>query len=145
MMKQGLLAIAGLAAVGLAGCETGPKAPTDRGVCYQVTIKGEEPPKFNKVDENVDIIENCVGRLEALRVRFLRMGGSRSELVGAYQGKFIFIDRAGVKYGDSLTSGRFFAFTRGPDGTLVIPGAIYAGPATGQTDSASDAAQPEQK
>jgi len=145
MLKHGILFAAAAAGLALAGCETGPKAPTDRGVCYQVTLKADEPPKFNKVDDNVDIIENCVGRLEALRVRFLRMGGSRSELVGSYQGKFIFIDRAGVKYGDSLTSGRFFAFTRGPDGTLVIPGAIYAGPAAGQTDSASDAAPAEQK
>lgn len=141
MLKQVILIAAAGSALGLSACSNGVKAPTDRGVCYQVTVKQDQPPKFNKVDDNVDIIENCVGRLEALRVKFLRMGSGRTELVGSYQGKFIFIDRAGVKYGDSLTSGRFFAFTRGPDGTLVIPGAIYAPPAQGQTDSP----QPEQK
>lgn len=141
MLKPVMLIAAAGAALGLSACSNSARAPTDRGVCYQVTVKQDEPARFNKVDDNVDIIENCVGRLEALRVKFLTMGGSRRELIGSYQGKYIFIDRAGVKYSDSLTGGRFFAFTRGPDGTLVIPGAIYAPPAGAQTDSA----QPEQK
>lgn len=127
MLKPALILAAAASALTIAACNTSPRPPDDKGVCYQVTLVKDGPPKFNKVDDNVDIIENCVGRLEALRVKFLRMGGSRQELIGAYQGKFIFIDRAGVAFSDSLTGGRFFAFTRAPGGMLVIPGAVYAG------------------
>ena len=59
-----------------------------------------------------------------MRLRFLRMGGSNQEIAGAYQGRFIFIDREGVKIGKSLTGSRFFSMARTGDGRLAIPGAI---------------------
>ena len=46
------------------------------------------------------------------------------EVAGAYQGRFIFVDREGVKFGKSLTGSRFFAMARTGDGRLAIPGAI---------------------
>jgi hypothetical protein len=62
-----------------------------------------------------------------MRLRFLMLGGSKSEITGAYQGQYIFIDRGGVKFGKSLTGARFFALTRTGDGRLAIPGAIQRG------------------
>ena len=46
------------------------------------------------------------------------------ELIGAYQGQYIFIDRGGVSFARTLEGGRFFALARTGDGRLAIPGAI---------------------
>lgn len=69
-------------------------------------------------------IEFCAARLEEMRLRFLSLGGNRREVIGAYQGQFIFIDRAGVSFGKTLEGSRFMALARTGDGRLAIPGAI---------------------
>lgn len=122
------LAILG-AASALAACQQTVKAPDDPGVCYQVTVRSDTDVKFNKLAEDQPSMEACIARLEELRLKFLRMGGSRRELTGAFQGKFLFIDAAGVTVADSLTSGRFFAFTRAADGTLALPNVVNQPPA----------------
>ena len=58
------------------------------------------------------------------QVLLLGMGGSNRDIIGSYQGQFIFIDATGVKVGKSLTGGRFFFLARTGDGRLAIPGAI---------------------
>jgi hypothetical protein len=117
----------GALALGLAACNGDQvKAPFDEGVCYYV-VPGEtegEAAKFNVVARDQPQIEFCAARLEEMRVRFLRLGGSNREIIGAYQGKFIFIDRRGVQFGKSLTGGRYFALARTGDGRLAMPGAI---------------------
>ena len=113
----------------LAACDNSPKAPTDAGVCYQVATKKDGEIRFNKLAENQPSIEACIARLEELRVRFLGMGGSRREITGSYQGKFIFIDGSGVALADSMKSGRFYAFTRGPGGVLALPNVVNRPPA----------------
>jgi hypothetical protein len=130
--------VAALATVGLAGCTSQTKAPTDTGVCYSVTLpeegeKGE--PQFNVVARDQPQIEYCAAQLEQMRVRFLRLGGSRRDVIGAYQGQFIFIDRAGVYFGRSLEGTRFFALARTGDGRLAVPGAIER-PAEPETPAA---------
>ncbi len=111
--------------LGLSACESAVKAPYDRGVCYSVTFpKGDGKPAFNKLAENQPQIEFCAARLEEMRVRFLRMGGSQREITGSYQGQYIFIDRAGVSFGKTLDGNRFMALARTGDGRLAIPGAI---------------------
>jgi hypothetical protein len=114
-----------IVASALAGCSGGVKAPYDEGVCYAVEIP-EDGGKatFNKVAENQPQIEACAARLEEMRVRFLRLGGNRREVVGAYQGQFIFIDRAGVWFSKTLDGNRFMALARTGDGRLAVPGAI---------------------
>lgn len=117
--------ILGLAAGALAACSQSTKAPFDQGVCYAVEPGAEgEAPSFNVVAEDQPQIEFCAARLEEMRLRFLRMGGSRREIVGAYQGRFIFIDRAGVSFSQTLEGARFMALARTGDGRLAIPGAI---------------------
>ncbi|MEG2731156.1 hypothetical protein [Brevundimonas sp.] len=123
-LMVGMLGAAGL---GLSACSsTEVEAPMDEGVCYHVgkdaTQKGGL--RFNVVARDQPQIEFCAARLEEMRLRFLRLGGTNRDMVGAYQGQFIFIDRGGVKFGKTLTGQRFFALTRTGDGRLAIPGAI---------------------
>lgn len=137
-MRLSLLVLFAAAAGGLAACGQSTKAPFDRGVCYAVEPGGEgEPAQFNVVAEDQPQIEFCAARLEEMRLRFLRMGGNRREIVGAYQGRFIFIDRAGVSFGQTLEGARFMALARTGDGRLAIPGAIQR-----EVDAAQAGAQP---
>jgi hypothetical protein len=64
-----------------------------------------------------------------MRLRFLGMGGSNTDIVGAYQGQFIFLDRAGVWFGKTLEGQRYFALARTGDGRLATPGTIERAPA----------------
>ncbi|HEY0104378.1 MAG TPA: hypothetical protein VGB60_13040 [Brevundimonas sp.] len=109
----------------VAACQKSTEAPFDVGVCYAVEPGAEgEAPQFNKVAEAQPQIEFCAARLEEMRIRFLRLGGSRQEVTGSYQGQFIFIDRAGVWISRSLEGSRFILLARTGDGRLAIPGAI---------------------
>lgn len=126
-----LLAAAGLATTALAGCAAQVKAPTDAGVCYSLAQPEEgskAAPTFNVVARDQPQIEFCAAQLEQMRVRFLRLGGSRREMAGAYQGQFIFIDAAGVSFARKYDGVRFFALARSGDGRLVVPGAIERAP-----------------
>lgn len=124
-MRASLIFAFGVAIGALAACGQSTKAPFDRGVCYAVEPGAEgEAPRFNVVAEDQPQIEFCAARLEEMRLRFLRMGGNRREIVGAYQGRFIFIDRAGVSFSQTLEGSRFMALARTGDGRLAIPGAI---------------------
>jgi hypothetical protein len=114
-----------LGSAGLAACNSQRvKAPLDEGVCYHVGEIASGAPRFNVVAREQPQIEFCAARLEEMRLRFLSMGGNKTEVVGAYQGQFIFIDREGVKFGKSLTGHRYFALARTGDGRLAMPGAI---------------------
>jgi hypothetical protein len=115
----------GASALTLAACGGSVEAPYERGVCFAVEVGEEgEAPVFNKLAENQPQIEHCAARLEEMRVRFLRQGGSRQEVIGAYHGQYIFIDREGVWIGKSLEGSRFIAMARTGDGRLAVPGAI---------------------
>ena len=119
--------LAGAAALAsLAACSSAVEAPYDPGVCYYVVPDEAEESgvRFNVVARDQPQMEHCAARLEEMRLRFLGMGGSNREIMGSYQGKFIFIDATGVKVGDSLTGGRYFFLARTGDGRLTIPGAI---------------------
>ncbi len=118
------LIVTAFGAIALAGCSNEPKFTFVPGVCYFVSQQEGEAPQLQKLAEDVPQIELCAARLEEMRVRFLRLGGSKSEIVGAYQGRYIFIDREGVSFGQTLNGGRFFALARTGDGRLAIPGAI---------------------
>lgn len=120
----------GVVALGLTACgEPEAEALAEPGVCYHVTYPAElkGKPQFNVLTREQPQIEFCAARLEEMRLRFLMMGGSITEITGAYQGQYIFIDRGGVKFSKSLTGPRFFALARTGDGRLAIPGAIQRG------------------
>lgn len=125
MKSASILLTAAVGAFALSGCAKSTEAPFDRGVCYAVELGAEgEAPQFNVVARDQPQIEFCAARLEEMRLRFLSLGGTRRELIGAYQGQFIFIDRAGVSFGSTLEGSRFMALARTGDGRLAVPGAI---------------------
>jgi hypothetical protein len=119
------LAVIAVTGAALAACESSPEAPYSPGVCYHVVPPAEgEEMRLNVVATDQPQIEFCAARLEEMRVRFLGMGGNQREIVGAYQGQFIFIDPRGVSFSKTLEGGRFLALARTGDGRLAIPGAI---------------------
>jgi hypothetical protein len=113
--------LVGLASLG--ACAEQVRAPFDPGVCYSVTRPDGELT-FNVVARDQPQIEFCAARLEEMRVRFLRMGGSTREVTGSFQGQFIFVDARGVSFSRTLEGARFFALARTGDGRLAVPGAI---------------------
>jgi hypothetical protein len=117
-------ALALVALISLAACAPEVEAPTDRGVCWRmITPKGGKP-KFLKLTENQPDLEHCAANLEAVRIRFLSLGGTIDEVDGAYQGEFIFIDKHGVFAAQSLSATPFPALLRTGDGRLAVPGAV---------------------
>lgn len=135
-----LCALAAVAAVG--GCAKEIKPPFDPGVCYAVALPepdekgGKGEIRYNRLSENEPQVETCAARLEAMRLRFLSMGGSQREVIGSYQGRFIFIDRGGVSLAQTLDGVRFFALARTGDGRLAVPAAIERAPAPPAVDAA---------
>jgi hypothetical protein len=115
-----------LAALSLSACEKQIEPPYTQGVCYQVIFldKDGKTAKFNEVARGRPNLESCAAALEGMRIRFLSLGGTATDIVGAYQGNFLFLDRYGVFTSQTLTSARYPALVRTGDGRLVIPGAV---------------------
>ena len=113
------------AAGALSACEQ-PKivAPMDRGVCYYVVPQEDGTARFHVVARDQQSLEYCAARLEEMRVRFLRQGGNRREVTGAYQGRFIWVSPRGVSVSEGWEGVRYFSLARTGDGRLAIPGAI---------------------
>ena len=117
-----LAAVAAVPAL-LSGCEAGVAAPREPGACWHMVTKDGET-RFNRVGASQPDLEHCAARLERMRRSFLSLGSERSEVIGAYQGRFIFLERSGIKTGKSLTGNRYMALVRTNDGRLVTPGAL---------------------
>ncbi len=82
--------------------------------------------RFYKIADRVSDLEHCAASLDAMRLRFLALGGSTREVDGAYQGQFLFIDGSGVYTSTALDSAPYLALAPSGDGRLVPQGA--AGP-----------------
>jgi len=117
-------AVALLALAAVAACAPEVEAPTDRGVCWRMISPKGGKPQFLKLTENQPDLEHCAANLEAIRLRFLNMGGTIDEVDGAYQGEFIFIDKHGVFAAQSLSATPFPALVRTGDGRLAVPGTV---------------------
>jgi hypothetical protein len=113
----------GACALALAACQKRTLPPGDREICYQV-VREDGELKYNKLPGTQPDLENCAAALEAIRVRFLQMGGSTRTMVGAYQGNFIFLQREGIFTSPSMEQNRYLALVRTGDGRLAIPGAM---------------------
>jgi len=128
MKRLFLLAALLSAPLALAACDNSPEAPADKGVCFEaVPLKGGKM-RYNEVSRAVPNLETCAARLEGMRLKFLQLGGNRAEIVGAYQGQFLFLQNEGVFVAQSLTSIRYPALVRTGDGRLAIPGAVQQPP-----------------
>jgi hypothetical protein len=117
----GLLVL--LAAGTLAACAKRTEPLGTPNVCYDVVVQKSGELKYNKIVD-VPNFETCAANLEALRIKFLRMGGSAQELLGAYQANFIFVQREGIFTSTSLEGPRYIALVRTGDGRLARPGAM---------------------
>ncbi len=125
LMRTSVSTVLITGALALGACQQPVKAPSDEGVCFVVEMGDEgDAPRFNALARDQPQIEFCAARLEEMRLRFLRLGGTRREVTGAYQGQFIFIDGAGAWISRSLDGSRFVLLARTGDGRLAMPGAI---------------------
>ncbi|WP_309092791.1 hypothetical protein [Phenylobacterium sp.] len=122
-MHAKTLIAAAAAALSLTACAKRTEPPGDPGICYHVVFQKDGGLKYNKL-VNAPSLEVCAANLEAMRVRFLTLGGSQQELVGAYQANFLFIDRYGISTSTSMEGPRYTALVRTGDGRLAIPGAM---------------------
>jgi hypothetical protein len=111
------------AALALCACEKQIEAPVDAGVCFQAIFLKDGGVRFNKLSQNEPTIESCAASLEGMRLRFLTMGGAE-EIVGDYQGNYIFLLKDGIFRADSLTGARYPFLVRVGGGRLAQPGAV---------------------
>ncbi len=120
-----LLAVATLAVATLvlAACAKRTDPPGDPLVCFHMVPQKDGTLKFNKVVEAPNL-ETCAANLEAMRIKFLRMGGNQQDIYGAYQGNFLFLQKEGVLTSSTLEGGRYVALVRTGDGRLAVPGAM---------------------
>ena len=126
---QRLALIAALAATaGLAACQKETEPPGDVGVCYHVVPQKDGSLKYNRL-VSVPNLEACASNLEAMRIKFLMLGGSHQEIYGAYQANFLFLQKEGVLTSTTLEGPRYVALVRTGDGRLAIPGAMPMAPA----------------
>jgi hypothetical protein len=112
------------AAAVLGGCSKKIEAPYDRGVCWHMVPLTGGKVKFNKLAENRPTLESCAAALEGMRERFLGLGSTQEDIIGAYQGNFLFLGRTGVFTSTSLEGARWPALVRTSDGRLAIPSAV---------------------
>jgi hypothetical protein len=124
LFRTALALAAAASALGLSACQKHIEAPFERGVCFHVVPLTGGKVKFNTVAVNRPNLESCAAALEGMRERFLALGGTSADLVGAYQGNFLFLGRTGVFTGPTLEGARWPALVRTQDGRLAIPSAM---------------------
>ena len=111
--------------VALSGCYLNePKPPMSTGVCYSMIRNKQGAYKFNVVAKNVGDLEHCAANLEAMRIKFLSLGGSRYEVWGVYQGQYIYINGAGLYSSQFVNGPQYPLLVRTGDGRLARPGAV---------------------
>ncbi|MBI1199498.1 MAG: hypothetical protein GC203_16675 [Phenylobacterium sp.] len=112
-----------LAALAVSACSQKTVPPGDPGVCYHVVPQKDGTLKYNKL-VMAKSLEVCAANLEAMRIKFLTMGGNQQDLLGAYQSNFLFLQKEGILTSTSLEGPRYVALVRTGDGRLAIPGAM---------------------
>jgi hypothetical protein len=127
MQRPVLAAALVLAAASVGACSQRTEPPGDRGVCYHVVPQKGGKLKYFKL-VNASSLEACAANLEAMRLKFLRMGGTQQDIYGAYQANFLFLQQEGVLTSTSLEGPRYVALVRTGDGRLAIPGAMPTAP-----------------
>jgi hypothetical protein len=115
------------AAAALSACSPRTEPPGDPLICYHVVPQKDGKLKYNKL-VNAPNLETCAANLEAMRIKFLRMGGNQQDIYGAYQANFLFLQDEGVLTSTSLEGPRYVALVRTGDGRLAIPGAMPQAP-----------------
>ena len=123
MIAKSLIFLAAASALALTACAKKTTPPGDAGVCYHVVPQKDGSLKYNRL-VSTDTLEKCAANLEAMRVKFLTLGGTSQEIYGAYQANFLFLQKEGIFTSTSLEGPRYVALVRTGDGRLAIPGAM---------------------
>ena len=110
-------------ALALSACAKKTTPPGDAGICYHVVPQKDGSMKYNRLVKAASL-EVCAANLEAMRIKFLTLGGNQQEIYGAYQANFLFLQKEGVLTSTSLEGPRYVALVRTGDGRLAIPGAM---------------------
>ena len=111
------------AALALSACAKKTEPPGDPGICFHVVPQKDGGLKYNKLVQ-AKSLEVCAANLEAMRIKFLTLGGTNQQIYGAYQANFLFLEKEGVFTSTSLEGPRYVALVRTGDGRLAIPGAM---------------------
>lgn len=114
-------ALAAAVLLAMAACKPSLQPPGDAGICYHLATDAPGKTHFNVVARNVPDMEHCAAELEGMRLRFLSLGGANAEIVGAYQGNFLFLGDEGVFTSDSYDGARY-PFLVHSGNQLVPPG-----------------------
>jgi hypothetical protein len=117
------IAAAGLA-LALAGCGKTVEAPTDRGVCWHMATAANGAVKFNPLASHQPDLEHCAAQLDQMRLRFLGLGSLQQDVVGAFQGQFLFASPQGVYTAPTLDGYRYLLMVHSGDGRLVTPSSM---------------------
>lgn len=94
-----------LLVLGLGACGREPGAPTNAGVCWRMVEGFNGEPDFRPLVSGVENLESCAGRLEGLRLEHGR------DLVGAYQGRYIYVSAAEISVADGPKAQRYRIFS----------------------------------
>jgi hypothetical protein len=114
------IAVAALAPVlALGACRAQIEPPGDAGTCYHLAAIQDGKPKFNVLAKSEPDMEHCAAALEAMRDRFLSLGGTNRDIVGAYQNNFLFLGDEGVFTGTSYEGARYPFLVR--SGGQLVP------------------------
>jgi hypothetical protein len=119
-----LLPLLSILALAAAGCSQAVQAPSDAGVCWHMVQLKDGKVRFNKLAGNVPSLEACAVQLEAMRLRFAALGATSEQMIGAYQGQFLFLQAEGIFTGQSLDGAHYLLLVRSGDGHLVKPGVM---------------------
>ena len=116
--------LSALILLALAGCSQGVQAPADSGVCWHMAQFAGGKVRFNRLARNVPSLEACAAQLEAMRLRFSALGAGGDQMIGAYQGQFLFLQPEGIFTAENLDGAHYLLLVRSPDGRLVKPGVL---------------------
>ena len=99
-----VIVLCGVAAIGAGMWKpSSPDAPKDPKACWRVTGEGKQA-EFVLLGRQVSNFESCAVRLEAIWLQ------SKQEVVGAYQGRFIFVGAQSIESAPHLEGARWPIF-----------------------------------
>ncbi len=102
------------------------QSPADPGVCWHMVQFQGGKVRFNRLAKNVPNLEQCAVQLEAMRLHFAALGSANDQMIGAYQGQFLFLQSEGIFTGQNLDGAHYLLLVRTGDGHLAKPGATPA-------------------
>ncbi len=127
-MRQIALAFCLALVLPMAACEKTLEPPFDRGVCFHLVTQRDGKAKFNVLVRGQRDLEHCAAELEKMRLSFRALGVNQAQVIGSYQGQFLFLQREGVFTAQSYRGYRYPFLVRGPGGELVKAGGVTITP-----------------